>query len=61
MSRVYPEREWIDDGRDDEEKQKINGLKQISILIRSMTKRKPDIGRSGEKENAPQRKIHKRD
>jgi hypothetical protein len=43
------------------EKRNINQLKQISILALRITKRKPDIPGSGEKENAPQRKIHKRD
>jgi hypothetical protein len=61
MSRVYPERKWIKERRHDPEKRKINRLKQISILALCITERKPDIRGSGEKENAPQRKIHKTD
>jgi hypothetical protein len=61
MSRVYPERKWIKERRHHREKRNINRLKQISILVRSLTKRKPDIRESGEKEKAPQRQIHKTD
>jgi hypothetical protein len=61
MSPVYPERKSIKERRDDKEKQKVNRVKQMSILIRVMRKRKPNIGGSGEKENATQRKIHKTD
>jgi hypothetical protein len=41
------------------EKRNLNRLEQISTLARIIAKRKPDIRGSGEKENAPQRKIHK--
>jgi hypothetical protein len=57
--RVYPERKSIKDKRHHTEKRNPNRLKQISILARSITKRKSDIRGSGELENAPQRKIHK--
>jgi hypothetical protein len=61
MSLVDPERKLRKERKDGTEKHKINREKQISILARSVTKRKPGIRRSGEKENAPRRKIHKRD
>jgi hypothetical protein len=61
MSPVYPERKWIEEGKNDTEKPKLNRVKQISILARSITERKPDIRRSSEKENGAQRKIHKTD
>jgi hypothetical protein len=53
MSRVYPERKGIKAKRHHTEKRKLKQLKQISILARSIAKRKPDIRGSGEKENAP--------
>jgi hypothetical protein len=43
------------------EKRNLNRLKQISILALSIATRKPDIRGSGEKGNAPQRKIDKTD
>jgi hypothetical protein len=61
MSRVYPERKWRKEKRHDIEKRNLNRLKQISILARGITRRKPDIGRSVEQENAAQHKINKRD
>jgi hypothetical protein len=61
MSRVYPERKWTKERKDDRARQRINGLKQISILARSMTKRKSDIRGSVEKENSPPRKVQKTD
>jgi hypothetical protein len=61
MSLVYPERKRIKERKHDAEKPKLNRTKQISILSRSITKRKPDTPRSGEKENAPQQKIRKTD
>jgi hypothetical protein len=61
MSRVYPERKWIKEKSHRTEMRNLNPLKQISILTLSITKRKPDIRGSGEKANAPQRKIHKTD
>jgi hypothetical protein len=53
MSLVYPERKWIKDRKHDGEKPKLNRTKQISILSRSITMRKPDTRRSGEKEKSP--------
>jgi hypothetical protein len=61
MSRVYPERKGMKEKGHRKKKRNLNRLKQISILARSIAKRKLDIRRSGEKENAPQRKIHKTD
>jgi hypothetical protein len=61
MSRVYPERKWTKERRHHTEKRNLNRPKQKSILSGSITKRKPDIRGSGEKENAPQRKINKTD
>jgi hypothetical protein len=60
-SRVYPERKWIKEERHHAKQRDLNRVKQISILARSIIKRKPDIRGSGEKENAPQRKIHMTD
>jgi hypothetical protein len=57
-------REKMDKRREhDAGKPKLNRIKQIFILAWSITKRKPDIRRSGEKdkENAPQHKIRKTD
>jgi hypothetical protein len=51
MSLVYPERKWIKERNYDAEKPKLNRTKQISILFRSITKRKPDPPRSSETEN----------
>jgi hypothetical protein len=59
MSRVYPERKWIRERWHHTSKRNLNRLKQISILALSITKRKPDLRGSGEKENARQRKNHK--
>jgi hypothetical protein len=50
MSRVYPERKWIKERMHHTKKQKLNRLKQISILAWSITERKPDIRGSCEKE-----------
>jgi hypothetical protein len=61
MSRVYPERKWTKERKQDTEKPKLNRVEQISILARSITERKPDIRRSGEKEDAAQRKIYHTD
>jgi hypothetical protein len=61
MSRVYPEKKWIKQKTHHTEKGNLNRLKQISILARSIAKRKPEIRESGEKENAPQRKLHNTD
>jgi hypothetical protein len=61
MSRVYPERKWIKEKMHHTEKPNINRVKQIPTLTRRITKRKPDIRGSGEKENAPQHKIHHTD
>jgi hypothetical protein len=43
------------------EKPKLSRVKQISILARRITERKPDIRGSGENDNSAQRKIHKTD
>jgi hypothetical protein len=59
MSLVYPERKWIKERMHYTEEPKLNRVKQISILTGSIIKRKPDIHRSGEKENAPRLKINK--
>jgi hypothetical protein len=61
MSRVFPESKLTKERRDHTEQRNLNRLKQISMLARSITMRKPDIRGSGEKENATQRKIHKTD
>jgi hypothetical protein len=61
MSPVYPERKWTKERRDDTKKRNLNRVKQISILARNIPKRNPDIRGSGEKENAPQRKVHNTD
>jgi hypothetical protein len=61
MSRGYPEGKWIKERMHYTEKPNLNQVKQTSILARSITKRKPAIHGSGEKENATQRKIHKTD
>jgi hypothetical protein len=61
MSRVYPERKWIKERGYHTKKRNVNRLKEISILARSITMRNPDIRGLGEKENAPQHKIHKTD
>jgi hypothetical protein len=58
MSRVYPKRKWIKERMHHRKKPSLNRVKQIPILARRIAKRKPDIRGSGEKENAPQRKIH---
>jgi hypothetical protein len=52
MSRVYPERKWTNERRHHTEKRNLNRLKQISRLTLNITKGKPDIRGSGEKENA---------
>jgi hypothetical protein len=61
ISRVYPERKSTEERRHHTEKRKLNRVKQMSILAGTITKRKPDIRASGEKENATQRKIYKTD
>jgi hypothetical protein len=61
ISRVYPERKWIKERMHHTEKPKLNRVKQIRMLARSITKRKPDIRGSGEKETVRQLKIHRTD
>jgi hypothetical protein len=61
MSRVYPERKWIKERMEHTEKPNINRVKQLLTEARTVTKGKPDIRGSGEKENAPQHKVDKID
>jgi hypothetical protein len=59
MSLVYPERKCIKERKHDAGKPKLNRIKQMAILARSITNRKPNTRRSGQEENAQQHKIRK--
>jgi hypothetical protein len=55
------ERNWLKERMHLIEKPNLNPVKQISILARSITERKPDTRGSGEHENAPQTRIYNTD
>jgi hypothetical protein len=61
VSLVYPERRWIKERIHHTQRPNLNRVTEISMLAQSVTKRKPDIRQSNEKENARRREVHKRD
>jgi hypothetical protein len=61
MSRRYLEKESIYAKGQNRKKPELNRVNQKSIRAESITERKLDNRRSGEKENAPQRWIYNTD
>jgi hypothetical protein len=61
MSQVYPEGKSRKETKHDTEKPKVNQVKPIFILARSISEGKPDICGSHAKENAAQCKTRKTD